>query len=384
MLKSLLRNPNVINGIVSGIAGTLAAILLGTMVANASKIPKYYVVTIAILALGIISTATFVLCSRAVLNAIRGKENSSSSVVLASRDQTVNTDPKINSVISLYDSLRNTLAADIFSVLWHREDPAYPMQFSQLCRALRDRNPEGYVELDDRNLMQRIEELVAIKWLPTLNRDDAGFSLKGDTYALNAQLSAAQKDSIGQRAAEIVTVGSSVGLDSGTTALRVAHSLAERVDLFSGTGQLYIYTPSVGVCNAFAGSVSALNSNREGRLIVSFLGGEMTLEGGTSDATRVNRLPKMIDIAFLGANGIDAAGFYLPSTELLHSKELLLTNSTTVYVVADSSKLGRKLPVRFASWESNIHLIVDRPVEKRPAAVLKTLPRDQVIIVPQA
>ena len=216
--------------------------------------------------------------------------------------------------------------------------------------------------------------------MPTLILDGAGFSLEGDSYDMNAQMESAQKAAIGKTAAALIRAGMSVGLDGGTTTLQVARSLGTRIGLLS-SGTIHVITSSANVVHELARFPNLNKANYEGRLIVSFLGGDLSLPGGHSDTSGCGELPAKLDVSFVGANGVDAGGFYLPAPRLLQSKRILIENSAKVYIVADTEQsLAESFPLHLPHGIPNIYLILNRPRDRAQNAILRTLPQSQVIV----
>lgn len=149
-----------------------------------------------------------------------------------------------------------------------------------------------------------------------------------------AGLAVAEKERIAAWAADRVAPGDTVILDAGTTAGRVARHLRAHTEL-----------------TVIAGGLTALTElhDAEGVEVIA-LGGTLRqvsqgLVGPLAELT-LSRLTA--DKVFLGADGLDARrGICEASLTQTALKELMAERATEVYVLADSSKLGR---APFTAW----------------------------------
>lgn len=157
-----------------------------------------------------------------------------------------------------------------------------------------------------------------------------------------------QKRRIGAEAAGRIQPQQTVFLDTGTTTLEIARALARRALPCS------VVTSSLVVASELWG--------RE-PIELLLLGGRVRrgspdLVGPATEAV-LERLTA--DIAFLGSEGIDVRrGFFAEDMETARISERMVANSTSTIVVADSSKLGRTGPARFATIEQIDELITDK------------------------
>lgn len=159
------------------------------------------------------------------------------------------------------------------------------------------------------------------------------------------------KQAIAQAAAELVGEGQSVMLDSGTTTLALAQHLRQRQ-------ALTVITTSLPIAAAL---------QDRGEIQVLLLGGY--LRRGTPDLagalTEANLEGLRADVAFVGADGIDEAGnIYNESIEVGRMLERMTAAADRVYVVADSSKIGKKALYRFgqvARWRG---LLTDQGIDE--------------------
>lgn len=168
----------------------------------------------------------------------------------------------------------------------------------------------------------------------------------------------AAKEAIGAAAASLVRDGESVMLDSGTTTLALAHRLRSKRDLT-------VVTTSLPIASAlqFCDSVRVL-----------LLGGYLRRDAPdlTGALTEANLEGLRADVAFVGADGIDRRGFvYNASLAVGRMLRKMAGAAARVYVVADSSKIGRTALARFgrvADWDG---LITDNGIRPADAAALR-------------
>lgn len=169
-------------------------------------------------------------------------------------------------------------------------------------------------------------------------------------HALNA------KNAIAAAAAALAGSGDLVFVDAGTTALEVGRRLLAR----SG---LTVFTNSV--------SLLGLRAAEGVRLVA--LGGDvrrvsLALTGsGALEWVRQLR----IDVAFIGASGIDAAEG--PSTTELTEAEVkraIVAKARRVILVADASKWAAPAAIRFADWTEIDDMVTDyRPTRAERATI---------------
>jgi len=181
-----------------------------------------------------------------------------------------------------------------------------------------------------------------------------------------AQEQAAEKDQIAQVATSLIQPGQSVLLDSSTTTL----AIARRLVMIPG---VTVITTSLPVASELYG--------REG-IDVMILGGQ--LRDSSPDLTGAlteNNLELIrSDIAFIGADAIDEAGFiYNSSPDVGRMLKQMADAAAQVYAVADHSKLMRHEMMRFANVAQWQGLITDagataaavRPLQKAGVRVLQ-------------
>jgi DeoR family transcriptional regulator of aga operon len=150
-----------------------------------------------------------------------------------------------------------------------------------------------------------------------------------------------EKHLIGLAAAELVVPGSVVGLNGGTTTTEVARALVLRTDLGDGANdgnstQITVVTNALNIAHELAVRPHV-------KLVLT--GGVVRSQSyelvGPLAMPTLDRL--MLDIAFLGVDGISSAGGACTNNEGEAAvNELMAQHANTVVVVADASKLGRQ------------------------------------------
>jgi DeoR/GlpR family transcriptional regulator of sugar metabolism len=168
----------------------------------------------------------------------------------------------------------------------------------------------------------------------------------------------AAKQAIARAAAAMIEDGQSVLLDSGTTTLALSQCLR-------GKKRLRVVTTSLPIA-------SQLQFDPE--IEVLLLGGY--LRSGSPDLagalTEANLETIRTDLAFIGADGIDATGaVYNQSPEVARMLAKMAASAQRVFVVADSSKLGRVALYRYGRLTDWAGLISDQGADRSLLASLR-------------
>lgn len=149
-----------------------------------------------------------------------------------------------------------------------------------------------------------------------------------------------KKERIGRKAADLVHDDEFLILDSGSTTTEVAKNLVHRKNLKIITNALNI----------------ALLLGTEYSFEIMVTGGEFKPPTLSLTGEKAGRFFEQIHVGkcFLAAGGVSLeAGLTYPSFNDLYVKKAMIEAATDVYVVADSTKIGR---VSFASLGS-IHMV---------------------------
>lgn len=152
----------------------------------------------------------------------------------------------------------------------------------------------------------------------------------------------AAKRAIAAAAAERIDDGETVLLDGGTTTYEVARLLVGR--------SIQVVTNSLPVANLFAS---------ESRTDLVLLGGYVSPRTGVCLGPYANELLGRLHVTttVLSAAGITAEGLYNAHLLLAETEQAMLRAAGRVFVVADSSKFGRK-SLTFVSGLDSIDLLV--------------------------
>jgi DeoR/GlpR family transcriptional regulator of sugar metabolism len=162
----------------------------------------------------------------------------------------------------------------------------------------------------------------------------------------------AEKRAIAAYAASLVTDGSSLVLDSGSTTYALAEAIRDRRDLTVATNDLRIahYLAAAGGLRLFVTG---------GQLIDSVF----TLVGPGALA---NLAGLHVDWAFLGADAIDAdAGVTNVNTVEIPIKQAMLGSGARKVLLADSSKFGRQALARVVASDAFDFIVTDAGLDPR-------------------
>ncbi|MEG1514184.1 MAG: DeoR/GlpR family DNA-binding transcription regulator [Clostridia bacterium] len=178
--------------------------------------------------------------------------------------------------------------------------------------------------------------------------DDADLvaSLAGPSYD--------EKDRIARVASTHVQDGDNIFLGAGTTCTLLAKYLKEKKNLT-------VMTPNLD-------AVMALSRTKTIR--VSILGGEVQVETNyveTMDEYILAELHRLyFDKVFITVNGIDFdAGYSILKQKQLPLYHHLLENSANFYVMADSTKFGRRAFVHLCDMSAIAHIVTTRAIRDK-------------------
>lgn len=158
-----------------------------------------------------------------------------------------------------------------------------------------------------------------------------------------------EKKKIAALAKEFIKEGDSILIDAGTTGLALAKTLKEIKEITVFTNDLRI----------------ALELQENLNIQVVMLGG--IIRNGyevTVGITVVNMLKQYsIDKIFLGANALSMTkGAMTPNMECALGKEAMKKSGQTIFLLCDSSKIGRKATYAYADLEEIDYLITDENI----------------------
>ncbi len=162
----------------------------------------------------------------------------------------------------------------------------------------------------------------------------------GYSYFISSAHRSREKALIGRAAAEIVTSGERLFLDSGTTVLKLAECLSLRFQE-GALKDVVVLTNSLALVEAIA---------RWCRVI--HVGGEVRVERRDvrGPITEENLSRFHISSAFLGADAVSIRnGFMTTDENTAKMNEIVLRNASHAFVLADAEKFSREAFVRYAA-----------------------------------
>jgi DeoR/GlpR family transcriptional regulator of sugar metabolism len=196
-------------------------------------------------------------------------------------------------------------------------------------------------------------------------RDHGGAYLRGiDTlvrsHTLHHRENAEQKRLIGRRAAELVSDYDTLILDSGSTVTELAGNLLDKQGLHIVTNALNIAL--------IVGSVPSFTVHMTGG---EFKAPTLSLTGEAASAVFEN---VFVDKLFLATAGISLeSGLTYPGFSDLPVKRAMIRAAKTVYLLADSSKIGRKSFATLGGLSSVHTLITDPGIDSHSKRRLESL-----------
>lgn len=165
-------------------------------------------------------------------------------------------------------------------------------------------------------------------------------------YEIRAVRNAAAKKQIGELAATLIPDRGAVGCDSGTTAYEVLPFIKSRPGL-----------------TLLTNSVRILNDYMYDKLRIISTGG--VLNGRTQSVLGEATLRMMsdyyLDVSFIGCHSLDLVnGIYEGSEAVAQYKNMLVSHSRRVILLADHTKFDRTSLIRTISFSSINALVTDR------------------------
>lgn len=186
---------------------------------------------------------------------------------------------------------------------------------------------------------------------------------------VRSRLQTKAKDVIGELAASLVADGSVLMINAGTTTLAAARHLSSHRELTIATNNLRIpleLAPKVfRNLYMFGGDVRQVSQATIGPV------------GFRSSSGR--EIDIRCDIALIGVGGVSADGGY--STSNLSEAEMMremMSRAAKVAILADSTKMNRRLFVRIAELDRADYLVTDKAP---PADLAEELRRADVAVV---
>jgi len=175
-----------------------------------------------------------------------------------------------------------------------------------------------------------------------------------------------QKSDIAQAAVRFVCEGDTIILDTGTTIYEFSKQLKNVKNVTVVTNDLQ----------------TALYLEKETPVSVILVGG--LVRKGFHCAVGARTLASLeglhVDKAFIAANGVSTThGVTTPNIEISKVKELFIQMANEVYLLADSSKLGKTSFVRFTDLKNIDVLITDEGISQNFLQELRSMDVDVIV-----
>lgn len=189
------------------------------------------------------------------------------------------------------------------------------------------------------------------------------------TFSRRLREHESEKEAIARAAADLVTDGSTIILDSGTTALHLARALADKQDL-------------VVVTNAVTNAVELMEHSN---ITVVLIGGVVRSAtfGATGDLAVANLRDLRVDQTFLAISGVSIeGGMTYPSFDEAGVKRAMIEAAQEVILLADHTKFERNTMVRVAPLDVLSKLVTDIDVDRQMEAHLREIGVELIVASP--
>ncbi len=188
--------------------------------------------------------------------------------------------------------------------------------------------------------------------------------VSGEAYAKKTASHSDEKIKIAQKAAGLIDDGSSIFLDGGTTALHLAKEIPNL--------NLNIFTNGLAV---------AIELSKKKNLNINVLGGQI-IRDNLSTASPVAKTyfeDTNFELAIISASAFTVeSGFSCGSQVEADLLRLVRRKAKSVYMMLDSSKIGKIMPYTFAHLEDINVLITD---ENFPAELKQTFADHNIVVM---
>ncbi len=189
------------------------------------------------------------------------------------------------------------------------------------------------------------------------------------TTAVRLREHAEEKVAIGRRAAELVTPGMRIILDSGTTCLCLARALRQTPDLV-------IVTTAVTNALELLGNPGATVVMTGGVVRPNTFGASGRLAAATLAELRV-------DHAFVAIHSVSArGGLTYPTFEEVDAKRAMIDAAREVTLLADHSKFGREALVRVAPLSAVNRIVTSPGVDPDELAEIREMGVEVIVVEP--
>lgn len=159
-----------------------------------------------------------------------------------------------------------------------------------------------------------------------------------------------EKQEIAKFAATLIEEGDTILLDGGSTTYELARLIVGR--------SLQVITNSLPVANLFMGSETA-------DLIM--IGGYVHSKSGVALGPYASEMLRDLNCrqAFLSVAGIHQEGLFNSNLLLVETERTMMNSADQVYILADSSKLGRKSLSKLCDLSEAQNIIVDADIDQQ-------------------
>jgi DeoR family transcriptional regulator of aga operon len=284
------------------------------------------------------------------------------------------------------DALLHKHAALVHKIVFpHRSGNPVPLE--KLLEIVNGQNRDS-VHLDE--FTEVLSCIVQRNLIPGLSFDGESAFLVEEHAQWKGELNREKKERIGKRAAAIVQNGAKVVLDAGSTMEEIVRILCKKIETRAIT-RVTIATTSANIADmisdccvrmGFDDDYSAVTLLVPGGRIRPNTQAIVPLAARHTDLRALAEEVGGFDIGFVGVNGIDAAvGFTTHANAERHNKEDVLTISRERFIVGDSSKVGIVLEERFATFDDDIHLVIDNDCAHEHLQEILARYQEKVILV---
>ncbi|MCG3134367.1 MAG: hypothetical protein HMLKMBBP_01673 [Planctomycetes bacterium] len=274
--------------------------------------------------------------------------------------------PSLSRAIAESDELLRTHARLVHKVVFpHRR--GNPISRDVLREIV---NTHSKANLSPAEFDQLILGVVQRNLLPGLNYDGEVAFLVEEHAQWKGEVQAERKQRVGLKAINLIENGMKVLFDAGSASEAVIRLLCKRIQTRTIT-RISLATNSVNIADMVSDCCVAMGFDDDYSAVSLFVpGGRVrpntqaivaVQQSGPTDIAILASLLGGFDIVFVGVNGIHAeSGLTTHSNAETRNKLEILAASSRRYILGDCSKIGISLEHRFASFEDDINLIVDR------------------------
>lgn len=214
----------------------------------------------------------------------------------------------------------------------------------------------GRVSVDDLSKTFATSEVTIRKDLRTLEAANklvrqfgGAVKIKNETKISNSVSN--RKKSIAEQAAKLIQSGDRIVLDSGSTVMALLPHLIDRSDLV-------VMTNSLVVANTLS------QSETPPKLLCC--GGSWDIQSQSFQGQMAEKMLSAydFDVAFIGAAGVDGERGTTTFNELTNLSQVMAANSARVVIMAEASKLHRRIPNVELPWSSITTFITDDTIDE--------------------